>query len=101
MIRATRAAVHFAYLRSEPSRARIGPTGPQGYRRDGRPVAIGLWWLTPLGFFDFVNLEMNALCVLSDSGTVQEECSILRVTVLDGGYVIPGLVDAQASPASR
>jgi UDP-N-acetylglucosamine 2-epimerase (non-hydrolysing) len=36
-------------------------------------------WLTPLGFFDFVNLEMNASCVLSDSGTVQEECSILRV----------------------
>jgi len=36
-------------------------------------------WLTPLGFFDFVHLEKNALCVLSDSGTVQEECCILRV----------------------
>ena len=33
----------------------------------------------PLGFFDFVALEKNALCVVSDSGTVQEECSIFRV----------------------
>ena len=35
--------------------------------------------LEPLGFFDFVNLEKNALGVLTDSGTVQEECSIFRI----------------------
>ncbi|MBT3389581.1 MAG: UDP-N-acetylglucosamine 2-epimerase (non-hydrolyzing) [Chloroflexi bacterium] len=35
--------------------------------------------LPPFGFFDFVALEKNALCVLSDSGTVQEECAIFRV----------------------
>jgi UDP-N-acetylglucosamine 2-epimerase (non-hydrolysing) len=35
--------------------------------------------LKPLGFFDFVKLERHALCVLSDSGTVQEECAIFRV----------------------
>jgi UDP-N-acetylglucosamine 2-epimerase (non-hydrolysing) len=35
--------------------------------------------LEPLGFFDFVKLEKNALAVLSDSGTVQEECSIFGV----------------------
>jgi UDP-N-acetylglucosamine 2-epimerase (non-hydrolysing) len=33
----------------------------------------------PLGFFDFVRLEREARLVLSDSGTVQEECAILRV----------------------
>lgn len=35
--------------------------------------------LEPMGFFDFVHLEKNALVVLTDSGTVQEECSIFKV----------------------
>lgn len=33
----------------------------------------------PLNFFDFVKLEENSFCVLTDSGTVQEECAILKV----------------------
>lgn len=33
----------------------------------------------PLGFFEFIKLEKNAYCVLSDSGTVQEECAIFQV----------------------
>ncbi|MSP50817.1 MAG: UDP-N-acetylglucosamine 2-epimerase (non-hydrolyzing) [Alphaproteobacteria bacterium] len=32
-----------------------------------------------MGFFDFVKLEQNARLVLTDSGTVQEECCIFRV----------------------
>lgn len=35
--------------------------------------------LPPLGFFDFLHLEQHAFCVLTDSGTVQEETCILRV----------------------
>ncbi|MBX9988356.1 non-hydrolyzing UDP-N-acetylglucosamine 2-epimerase [Priestia aryabhattai] len=34
---------------------------------------------TPFGFFDFVQLEKNALCALTDSGTVQEECCLFRI----------------------
>lgn len=33
----------------------------------------------PFGFFDFVQLEQHARCVLTDSGTVQEECCIFQV----------------------
>jgi UDP-N-acetylglucosamine 2-epimerase (non-hydrolysing) len=39
----------------------------------------GLKFFEPFGFFDFVRLEKSAFCVLSDSGTVQEEACILRV----------------------
>lgn len=33
----------------------------------------------PFGFFDFVKLEQNAACVLTDSSSIQEECCILKV----------------------
>jgi UDP-N-acetylglucosamine 2-epimerase (non-hydrolysing) len=39
----------------------------------------GLLFVEPLGFFDFVRLEQSAFCLLSDSGTVQEEGCILGV----------------------
>jgi UDP-N-acetylglucosamine 2-epimerase (non-hydrolysing) len=36
----------------------------------------------PFGFFDFVKLEKTAKCVISDSGTVQEECCIFNVPTI-------------------
>jgi len=39
----------------------------------------GIQCLEPLGLFDFLRLERSALCLLSDSGTVQEEACILGV----------------------
>jgi UDP-N-acetylglucosamine 2-epimerase (non-hydrolysing) len=46
----------------------------------------GLVFAEPFGFFDFVHLEQSAFCLLSDSGTVQEEACIFRlpnVTIRD------------------
>ena len=39
----------------------------------------GVLVFEPFGLIDFINLEKNALCVLTDSGTVQEECCIFKV----------------------
>jgi UDP-N-acetylglucosamine 2-epimerase (non-hydrolysing) len=46
----------------------------------GLNVAEGqVRFVEPLGFFDFIALERAAFCVLSDSGTVQEECCLFHV----------------------
>ncbi len=59
--------------------------------------------IKPLGFFDFIKLESSSFIVLTDSGTVQEECSILKKpclivreyterpeTILAGGSYLTG-----------
>ena len=35
--------------------------------------------IIPQGFFDFINLEINCACILTDSGTVQEEAAIFKI----------------------
>lgn len=46
-----------------------------GIRPDAKKVRL----LKALRFFDFVKLEKNSLAVLTDSGTVQEECAIFGI----------------------
>jgi UDP-N-acetylglucosamine 2-epimerase (non-hydrolysing) len=55
------------------TRARLEAAGMVGQDRPG------IHLMPPFGFRDFVSLQKNAHCVLSDSGTVQEEGAILRV----------------------
>lgn len=43
----------------------------------GKIITPQLKFLKPFGFIDYNNLQMNAKCVISDSGTIAEESAIL------------------------
>jgi len=46
----------------------------------------GLRFVEPFGFFDFIKMEKSSFCLLSDSGTVQEEACLFgipNVTIRD------------------
>lgn len=70
-------------LATESGRPVICSTHPRTRKRletaGLRPGKGDLRWLPPFGLFDFVHLEQHARCVLSDSGTVQEECCLFGV----------------------
>jgi UDP-N-acetylglucosamine 2-epimerase (non-hydrolysing) len=61
------------------TRAVIERFGDEQSAAPDREARAQIQFHQPFGLFDFVALEQNAFCVLSDSGTVQEECCIFGV----------------------
>ncbi len=59
----------------------IVSTHPRTRRRleeqTGRVLNENIRFLKPFGFSDYVHLQMNARCTISDSGTISEESAIL------------------------
>ncbi|KUG04341.1 udp-n-acetylglucosamine 2-epimerase [hydrocarbon metagenome] len=98
-------ALHLLYLEYEiPVICSLHPrTRSQLHKSRQILAGDGVKVIEPAGLFDFVHLEKQARCVLSDSGTVQEECCILGVpnvtlrnvterpeTVEEGSSIIAG-----------
>lgn len=57
----------------------IWPIHPHTKKLINHDIRANVKLVNPLGLFKFVKLEKNAYCVLTDSGTVQEECAIFGV----------------------
>jgi UDP-N-acetyl-L-fucosamine synthase len=72
-----------------------------------KDISDKILFMKPFGFLDYVNLQMNSACVLSDSGTICEESAMLdfpavtvrsaleRPEAMDSGSIVLTGLDAE------
>lgn len=57
----------------------VHPSTQKALERYGLPLPACMQRLQPQGFLDFLQLQANAQLILTDSGGIQEESSVLRI----------------------
>ncbi len=99
------------------TRKRLEALGPGGLFRDfpsRGATPPGLYWLDPVGYLEFLSLQCRAALVLTDSGGIQEETTVLGVpcltlrenterpvTVKEGTNVVVGVAPEKIVRAAR
>jgi len=63
------------------TRKMIRQFGLEGYLSNGREIT-GIWGIEPLGYLEFLHFNIHAKMVLTDSGGLQEETTVLGVPCL-------------------
>lgn len=104
------AALHEEY--GLPVVASLHPRTCRRMDEHGIPEPKGMVSHPPFGYFDYCRLQLDARCVLSDSGTITEEAAILgfpAVTVRDsmerpegldtGSVILAGVERSSVTPA--
>lgn len=67
----------------KPIIASVHPRTQKRLEESGISLPSEIKLMKPFGFHAYGKLQMNALCILSDSGTVSEESSILNVPAVN------------------
>lgn len=70
---------HLAAEHQVPALVSVHPRTRKRLETSGAKSIKGLVFAEPMGYFDYLSLQLSAKCVISDSGSISEEANILGI----------------------